>query len=47
MELIALENDYFLVKFASIEDYKFAKFEGLWMVMDHYLIVKEWCPTSI
>lgn len=45
MELVALDNDYFLVKFASIDDYKYAKFEGPWMVMDHYLIVKEWVPN--
>lgn len=26
MELVALENDYFLVKFGSMDDYKYAKF---------------------
>ncbi|XVF47016.1 hypothetical protein PTKIN_Ptkin03bG0075200 [Pterospermum kingtungense] len=44
MEMVALENDFFLVRFSSVEDYNFAKFEGLWMVLDHYLIVKEWTP---
>lgn len=42
MELVALENDYFLAKFNSIDDYKYAKYERPWTVMDHYLIVKEW-----
>lgn len=30
--MVALENDYCVVKFGS----------AAWMVMDHYLIVKEW-----
>lgn len=42
MELIALENEYFLVKFGSMADYEFSKFGGPWMIMEHYLIVKEW-----
>ncbi|XVF63210.1 hypothetical protein PTKIN_Ptkin09bG0069600 [Pterospermum kingtungense] len=40
-----MNRDYFLVKFASKVDYDFAKFEGLWMVLDHYLIIKEWSPN--
>lgn len=28
MDLVALNNDYFLVKFYSEEDYKFARDEG-------------------
>ncbi|XP_019182142.1 PREDICTED: uncharacterized protein LOC109177287 [Ipomoea nil] len=42
MDLIAIDNDYFLVRFGSMEDLEFAMFEGPWMVMDHYLIVKPW-----
>lgn len=45
MELITLENDYFLVKFSSVCDYEYAKFGGPWMIMEHYLIVKEWMPN--
>lgn len=42
MELVALDNDYFIIKFASIEDnINFAKFEGPWIILDHYLVVKE------
>lgn len=42
MSMIALENDYFLVKFTSMLDYHHAMFGGPWLIMDHYLIVKEW-----
>lgn len=45
MELITLENDYFLVKFGSVYDYEFAKYGGPWMIMEHYLIIKEWRPN--
>ncbi|XP_019198959.1 PREDICTED: uncharacterized protein LOC109192712 [Ipomoea nil] len=44
LDLIALDNGYFLVKFGSMDDLAFAMFEGPWMVLDHYLIVKEWEP---
>ncbi|XP_019182128.1 PREDICTED: uncharacterized protein LOC109177272 [Ipomoea nil] len=44
MELIAIDNDYFLVRFGSVEDLEFAMFEGPWMILDHYLIVKPWVP---
>lgn len=42
MELVAMDNDYYLVKFESMEDYNYAKFEGPWMIIEHYLIVNEW-----
>ncbi|XP_031101937.1 uncharacterized protein LOC116005840 [Ipomoea triloba] len=45
MELIALENDYFLVRFGMVEDLEFAKFESHWMILDHYLIIKDWVPN--
>lgn len=43
--MVALEEDYFLVKFHSVTDYEFAKFGGPWMVLEHYLIVQEWRPN--
>ena len=43
MEVVAIENDYFLAKFASIEDYEYALYGGPWMVLDHYLTVRKWC----
>ncbi|XVF80636.1 hypothetical protein PTKIN_Ptkin15bG0090000 [Pterospermum kingtungense] len=39
IEMVAIENDYFLIKFKSSGDYHYTKFEGPWMVMEHYLIV--------
>lgn len=44
LDLVALENGYFLAKFYSVEDFKFARDEGSWTVLDHYLVVKEWAP---
>ncbi|XP_019192739.1 PREDICTED: uncharacterized protein LOC109187040 [Ipomoea nil] len=44
MDLIAIDNDYFLVRFGAVEDLEFAMFEGPWMIMDHYLIVQPWKP---
>ncbi|XP_019171914.1 PREDICTED: uncharacterized protein LOC109167348 [Ipomoea nil] len=44
LELIAIANEYFLVRFSSIDDLEFAMYEGPWMVLDHYLIMKPWEP---
>ncbi|XP_019176864.1 PREDICTED: uncharacterized protein LOC109172167 [Ipomoea nil] len=44
MDLIAIANDYFLVRFGSIDDLEFAMYKGPWMILDHYLIVKPWEP---
>lgn len=45
MELVALDDEYFLVKFNSVDDYEFAKYSGPWMILEHYLIVKDWKPN--
>lgn len=45
MELVAIDDDYFLVKFFSVDDYEFAKYGGPWMILEHYLIVKDWKPN--
>lgn len=45
VDFVALDNDYFIVRFACIDVYDHAKYEGPWMVMDHYLMVKEWSPN--
>lgn len=45
IQMIAIENDYFLVKFASRMDYHHPAFEGPCLILDHYLIVKEWSPN--
>lgn len=44
MDLVALENEYFLVKFYSTEDFEYARDQGPWIILDHYLLVKEWEP---
>lgn len=44
MELVAIDDEYFIAKFASIDDYEFAKYEGPWLIL-HYLIVKECTPN--
>lgn len=44
-ELIALDQDYFLAKFDSARDYDFAKYEGPWIILGHYLTVQEWEPN--
>ncbi|XP_019183349.1 PREDICTED: uncharacterized protein LOC109178208 [Ipomoea nil] len=44
MDLIAIDNGYFIVRFGAVEDLEHAMFEGPWMVMDHYLLVKPWVP---
>lgn len=46
IELVALDNDYFIVKFAFTEDYNFAKYEGPLIILDHYLVVKEWMRSN-
>lgn len=45
MELVAIDDDYFLVKFFLVDDYQFAKYGGPWMILEHYLIVKDWRPN--
>ncbi|XP_019180087.1 PREDICTED: uncharacterized protein LOC109175269 [Ipomoea nil] len=44
-DLIALNQDYFIAKFESLRDYEYAKFEGPWMILDHYVVVQEWEPN--
>lgn len=44
MDLAAIQNGYHLVRFASVDDYEFAKLERPWIVLDHCLIVKDWEP---
>lgn len=37
-------NNFFLVRFEDEGDYKHALFEGLWLVLNHYLFVQRWRP---
>lgn len=37
-----MPQDYYLVHFSSVEDYKKVLFEGPWLVADHYLLIQRW-----
>lgn len=44
MEIIDLDNDYFLIRFGEESDL-FRIFEGgPWGILDHYLIMQRWRP---
>lgn len=45
MDLVAINDDYFLAKFWSVDDYEFVRYGGPWTVLDHYLIVQDWRPN--
>ncbi|KAL4282605.1 hypothetical protein GQ457_16G015770 [Hibiscus cannabinus] len=47
IQLIDLENNYFLVKFANGEDYVKAFTEGPWTIYRSYLIVQPWSRTVL
>lgn len=42
IKIVDMADGYYLVYFATEEDYNFALFEGPWMIADHYLIVQRW-----
>ncbi|KAJ1410078.1 Ribonuclease H domain [Sesbania bispinosa] len=44
MEVIDLENDYFLVQFGNLDDLNHVLENGPWMIMDHYLVIQKWRP---
>lgn len=44
LEVIDLENDYFLVWLSNRDDIRKVIFGGPWMVLDHYLVVQRWRP---
>lgn len=44
MDVIALDNNFFLVRFANSGDLDFARSEGPWIIADHYLTIRQWCP---
>ncbi|KAE8695713.1 hypothetical protein F3Y22_tig00110694pilonHSYRG00405 [Hibiscus syriacus] len=41
-ELIDVGEGYFLIKFSSLNDLKFALEEGPWIIYGHYLTVRKW-----
>ena len=42
VDLVALDDDLFLVKFSAIEDNEYAMLRGPWMIFNHYLTVRQW-----
>ncbi|XP_031096887.1 uncharacterized protein LOC116001136 [Ipomoea triloba] len=46
-DLIALDQDYYLAKFESLRDNEFAKYEGPWIILGHYITVQEWRPNFL
>ncbi|XP_031124243.1 uncharacterized protein LOC116026956 [Ipomoea triloba] len=44
-DLIAIDQDFYLAKFEAFQDYEFAKYEGPWIIMGHYLTVQQWVPN--
>ena len=45
IDLVAMDNDYFLAKFSSDDDYVFTKYGGPWLIFNHYLTVRSWTPN--
>ncbi|CAN1148512.1 hypothetical protein LINPERHAP1_LOCUS21706 [Linum perenne] len=43
MSIVDLNKDCYLVKFGSEQDYFKALTCGPWMILDHYLIVQQFC----
>ncbi|XP_021611705.1 uncharacterized protein LOC110614472 [Manihot esculenta] len=44
IDIISIENVFYLVKFNSADDYEHALLEGPWVIADHYLTICRWCP---
>nr|GLL19518.1 uncharacterized protein LOC109173568 [Ipomoea trifida]GLL19519.1 uncharacterized protein LOC109173568 [Ipomoea trifida]GLL35493.1 uncharacterized protein LOC109173568 [Ipomoea trifida] len=44
-EIIPISHDYYIARFEALKDYEFAKYEGPWMILDHYVTVQEWEPN--
>ncbi|KAK9038003.1 hypothetical protein V6N11_022896 [Hibiscus sabdariffa] len=44
IKLTDIENDHFLVKFASRTDYIVALTDGPWIIFGHYITVEPWSP---
>lgn len=44
LHIIDLGRDYCLVTFSHKDNLVKALLEGPWLIFDHYLVVKKWCP---
>ena len=41
MDLVAMDNGFFLARFSSEKDFDLAKYERPWMIFNHYLTVRQ------
>lgn len=45
LSIVDLGHDYYLITFTREEDHQTVLMEGLWIIYDLYLIVREWIPN--
>lgn len=45
MEVMDIDNEYFMVKFDHSDDRERALCGGPWMLFDHYIGVRRWSPN--
>lgn len=44
IDIISIENRFYLVKFNSADDYEHTLLERPWVITNHYLTIRRWCP---
>ncbi|KAI9073904.1 hypothetical protein K1719_044137 [Acacia pycnantha] len=42
LKVVLLSNEYYVMSFSSMDDRKYAYYEGPWMIDDHHLLVQQW-----
>ncbi|KAJ1377613.1 hypothetical protein SESBI_48706 [Sesbania bispinosa] len=42
MEIIDLDNEYFIIQFEDLNDLQHVFDDGPWMLTDHYLVIQRW-----
>ncbi|KAJ1426110.1 hypothetical protein SESBI_10495 [Sesbania bispinosa] len=47
MEVIDLENDYFLIRFPNFNDFNHVFEGGPWIILGHYLVIQKWHPEFL
>ncbi|KAJ8427976.1 hypothetical protein Cgig2_017463 [Carnegiea gigantea] len=45
--LIEIDYDYYVMRFANLEDYEHVMTQGPWVLGDNYLVIREWVPNFI
>ena len=47
LDLVVMDNGFFLVKFSSLDDYELAEYggPGSWILFNHYLKIRSWQPN--